>query len=158
MIRDISSDGYPAFWSGGLRGTPWEHDPWSIGVSLEVALYSGMEETVRWNYDTYQELHFDPTVEINAGLSVGYSFGSSILYAGPLLHLGYMSADARTHVFGPDWSVQDSVNSVTIRDKPGWGCFIGWQRAFADGDWNIQLEGSVLSGGFGGAISCFKSW
>jgi hypothetical protein len=158
MIRDVSSDGYPAFWSGGLRGTPWENETWSIGFSLEIAVYSGMEETIRWTYNTYQELEFDPTVEINAGISVGCCFANGILYGGPLLHLGYASADARTHVFTEDWSIQDSVDAVTIRDKPGWGFFFGWQRGIRDGEWTLQLEASVLNGGFGGAVSIFKAW
>jgi hypothetical protein len=158
MTRDVSSDGYPAFWSGGLRGKTWENEAWSIGVSLEVAVYSGMDETIRWTYNTYQELHFDPTVEINAGISLGYKLANGMLYGGPLLHFGYSSADVRTHVFGPDWSIQDSIDAVTIRDKPGWGCFVGWQRPIGDDGWNLQLEGSALNGGFGGAISCFKAW
>jgi hypothetical protein len=158
MIRDVSSDGYPLFASGGLRGTCWERENWSIGLSLEAAVYSGMEETVRWSFDRYQELLFDPTVEINAGLSIGYCLERGIVYSGPLLHLGYARADVRTHIFGPNWTVEDSIDAVTIRDKPGWGWFLGWQRPIGECGWNLQLEGSVLNEGFGGAISCFKAW
>jgi hypothetical protein len=158
MIRDVSSDGYPAFVSAGLRGKGWECGAWSIGASLEVAVYSGMEETIRWSFDRYQELHFDRTVEINAGVSIGYFLQRGILYSGPLLHLGYASADVRTHIFGEDWTVEDSIDALTIRDKPGLGWFIGWQRPIGDCGWSLQLEGAVLDGGFGGAISFFKAW
>ena len=158
MIHDVSSDGYPAFFSGGLRGNLWECERWSVGASFEAAVYSSMEKTIRWNFDRYQELHFDPTVEINTGVSVGYSLEQGILYGGPLLHFGYASADVRTHVFGADWTVQDSIDAVTIRDKAGWGWFVGWQRPISEDGWSLQVEGSVLNGGLGGAISCFKAW
>jgi hypothetical protein len=158
MVRDVSSDGYPAFLSGGLRGTAWANGAWSIGIALEVAVYSGMEENVRWMYDTYQELRFDPTVEINGGISVGYQFSQSILYAGPLIHFGYTMVDVRTHTFGPDWNIRDEIDALTIRDKGGIGCFVGWQRPIGANGWYVQLEGSVLRGGFGGALSCFKTW
>jgi hypothetical protein len=158
MLRDVSSDGYPAFLSGGIRGTPWMSESWSIGISLEVAVYSGMEKTVRWTHDTYEELHFDPTVEINAGISVGYHLDHGVLYAGPLIHFGYAMADVRTHTFGDEWNIRDHIDGLTVRDKPGMGGFLGWQCPIGECGWAIQLEGSVLRGGFGGAISFFRAW
>jgi hypothetical protein len=158
MLRDVSSDGYPAFLSGGVRGSSCVNGTWSIGISIEVAVYSRMEETIRWTFDTYQELHFDPTVEINGGMSIGYNLEHGILYGGPLIHFGYAMADIRTHTFGSDWSVRDSIDALTIRDKAGVGGFVGWQRPIGENGWNLQVEGSALRGGFGGAISCFKAW
>jgi hypothetical protein len=157
-LHDVSSDGYPAFLSGGMRGTAWGNGAWSIGISLEVAVYSGMEQTIRWTYNTYQELHFDPTVEINGGISIGYNLEQGVLYGGPLIHFGYAMADIRTHTFGSDWAIRDTIDGLTIRDKAGVGCFVGWQRPIGGRGWTLQLEGSVLRGGFGGALSCFWAW
>jgi hypothetical protein len=159
MTRDVSTDGSPpGFVSGGLRGKAWQLGRVSIGGSLEAAYYSGMESNVRWNYDAYQELLFDPTVEITAALSVGCDLGRSVIYGGPLLHFGYSRLDLRTHKFGPNWEVEDSVNILTIRDKGGCGGFLGWRTPIGQNGWHLQLEGAGLRGGFAGAAGFFRSW
>ncbi len=159
MTRDVSSDGYPAFLSGGLRGTAWQFgEGWSVGGSLEAGWYSGLERSIRWNYDAYQELLFDPTVEINAALSVGYDLGRGVVYGGPLLHFAYNRVDVRTHKFGPNWEIEDSVNALTIRDKGGWGGLVGWRTPIGENGWQLQLEGAGLCGGFAGAVGFFRSW
>ncbi|MFH1266442.1 MAG: hypothetical protein ABIK89_12005 [Planctomycetota bacterium] len=159
LTHDVSTDGSPpAFLSGGLRGKAWQFGRWSIGGSLEAAWYSGMERNVRWNYDVYQELHFDSTVEITAALSVGYDLGRSVVYGGPLLHFGYNRVDVRTHEFGPDWDIEDSVDALTIRDKGGCGGFLGWRTPIGENGWHLQLEGAGLRGGFAGALGFFRSW
>ena len=157
-VHDVHIDGYPAFLSGGLRGKAWQRGRWSLGASLEAACYSGVKETVRWDYDVYQELFFDPTMEINAGLSLGCDLGRSILYGGPLLHFAYTRADVRTHEFGPDWDIEDSIDDKTIRDKAGWGGFLGWRAPLGENGWHLQIEGAALREGFGGALGVFRSW
>jgi len=156
--RDVSSDGYPAFLSGGLRGRAWQGGRVSIGGSLEAACYSAQERAVRWNYDVYQELHFDSTVEINVALSVGYDLGRGVVYGGPLVHFGYSRVDVRTHEFGPDWDVEDSIDALTIRDKGGCGGFLGWRTPIGQNGWQLQLEGAGMYGGFAGALGFFRSW
>ena len=158
MTRDVSSDGYPAFLSGGLRGKAWQCGRVSIGGSLEVAWYSGLERNVRWDYDVYQELFFDATVEINAAVSVGYDLGRSVVYGGPLLHFGYNRVDVRTHEFGPDWDIEESIDALTIRDKGGCGGFLGWRAPLGVNGWRLQIEGAGLRGGFGCALGFFRSW
>lgn len=158
MVKDVHSDNYPAFLSGGLRGKAWQRDRWSLGASLEAAWYSGLRQTIRWDYDVYQELFFDSAVEINAGLSLGCDLGRSVVYVGPLLHFAYTRADVRTHEFGSDWGVEDSIDDQTIRDKAGWGGFLGWRTPIGENGWHAQLEGSVLREGFGGALGLFRSW
>ena len=159
MTRDVSTDGSPpAFVSGGLRGKAWQFGRVSIGGSFEATWYSGMDRIIRWDYNVYQELFFDPTVEITAALSVGYALGRSVLYGGPLLHFGYNRADVRTHEFGPDWDIEDSVNALTIRDKAGCGGFLGWRTPIGRQGWHLQFEGAGVRGGFAGALGFFKSW
>lgn len=158
MTRDVSSDGYPAFLSGGLRGKAWQFGRGSIGGSLEAAWYAGLERNVRWNYDAYQELFFDATVEITAALSVGYELGRSVVYGGPLFHFGYNRVDVRTHQFGPEWDIEDSIDALTIRDKGGCGGFLGWRTPIGENGWHLQLEGAGLHGGFAGALGFFRSW
>ncbi|OHB80777.1 MAG: hypothetical protein A2V98_04545 [Planctomycetes bacterium RBG_16_64_12] len=159
MTRDVSTDGSPpAFLSGGLRGKAWQFGRVSIGGSLEAAWYSGLERNVRWNYDAYQELFFDSTVEITAALTVGYDLGRSVVYGGPLLHFGYNRVDVRTHEFGPDWDIEDSIDALTIRDKGGWGGFFGWRTSIGENGWHLQLEGAGLRGGFAGALGFFRRW
>lgn len=155
--RDISSQGYPAFVGGGLRGNLWECEAWSIGLSLETALYAGVERDIRWDYNVYQRLFFDPTLEINVGLPIGCDLGAGLLYAGPLLHFGYTTADVRTHEFGPDWDVEDKINELNVRDKAGVGAFLGWRMPLGENGWHLQVEGAVLQGGFGGAIGIYKA-
>jgi hypothetical protein len=128
-----------------------------VGASCETAYYSGLEKNIRWDHDVYQTLIFDPPLEINLGLSLGYSFGPCVVYAGPLLHFGYTSVDVRTHEFGEDWDVEEEIDVLTIRDKAGWGAFMGWQMPLGEDGWAIQLEGAVLNGGFGAAIGFFKA-
>jgi len=154
--HDISSHGYPAFFSGGLRGTLWEGETWSIGVSLETAWYSGLEKDIRWDYDVYQTLIFDPTLEFNAGVSLGCRLGVGILYGGPLVHFAYTSVDVRTHEFGPDWDVEEEIDVLTIRDKGGLGAFLGWCMPLGDAGWHCQLEGAALNGGFGIGVGFFR--
>jgi hypothetical protein len=154
--HDLASEGYPAFFSGGLRGKLWEWDDWSLGASFEAALYAGMDRSIRWNYNIYQTLRFDPPLEFNLGLSIGRDCGLGTLYFGSLLHYAYTSVDVRTNEFGPNWQVEDHIDALTIRDKAGWGAFVGWQMPLGDDGWNLQLEGSALRGGFGFAISFFK--
>ncbi len=147
LTRDVSSDGYPACVSGGLRGKAWQFGRVSVGGSLEVAWYSGLERAVRWDYDVYQELLFDSTVEITAALSVGCNLGRSVLYGGPLVHFGYNRVDVRTHEFGADWDVEDSVDALTIRDKGGCGGFFGWRAPIGRNGWHLQLEGPACPAG-----------
>src|SRR5207244_11499040 len=154
--RDIASQGYPGFVSGGVRGKLWECGDWSGGASLEAALQCGLERDIRWDYHVYQTLRFDAPVEFNLGLSLGYDLGPGILYAGPLLHYAYTSADVRTHEFGPGWGIEDHIDMLTVRDKAGWGGFLGWQMPLGDDGWNLQLEGAVLHNGFGVGIGFFK--
>jgi len=158
MTRDVSSDGYPAFLSGGLRGTAWRCGRVSIGGSLEVAWYSSLERNVRWDYDVYQELLFDATVEITAAVSVGCDIGRGVVYGGPLVHFGYNRVDVRTHEFGPDWDIEDNIDALTIRDKAGCGGFLGWRTPIGENGWHLQLEGAGLRGGFAGALGFFRSW
>lgn len=158
MGYDVHTDGYPAFLSGGLRGQMWQHGRWSIGASLEGAWYSAAKHTIRWTYDCYQELYFDSTVEITAGLPVGYNLGRGVVYAGPLLHFAYTRADVRTHEFGPEWEIEDHIDDRTIRDKAGWGAFLGWQTPIGENGWHLQLEGCALRDGVGGALSFFRNW
>ena len=158
MTRDVSSDGYPAFLSGGLRGKAWQCGRVSVGGSLEAAWYSGLERNVRWDYDVYQELLFDSTVEITAAVSVGCDVGRGVVYGGPLVHFGYNRVDVRTHEFGPDWDIEDSVDALTIRDKAGCGGFLGWRTPIGENGWHLQLEGAGLRGGFAGALGFFRSW
>jgi hypothetical protein len=158
MTRDVSSDGYPAFLSGGVRGKAWQFGRWSIGSSLEVAWYSGLERSVRWSYDVYQELLFDSTVEINAAVSFGCCLGRSIVYGGPLLHFGYGRVDVRTHEFGPDWDIEESIDALTIRDKGGCGGFLGWRTPLGRNGWHLQLEAAGLRGGVAGALGFYRSW
>lgn len=158
LTRDVSSDGYPAFLSGGIRGRAWQLGRISIGGSLEVAWYSGLERSVRWDYDVYQELLFDSTVEITAALSVGCDLGRGVVYAGPLVHFGYNRVDVRTHEFGPDWDVEESIDALTIRDKEGCGGFLGLRAPLGQNGWHVQLEGAGLRGGFAGALGFFRSW
>jgi hypothetical protein len=155
--HDISSDGYPAFVSGGIRAKLLECEGWSIGVSVEAAWYSGLEKDIRWDYDVYQTLLFDPPLEINAGLSLGCNLDPCVLYAGALLHFGYTRADVRTHECGPGWDVEEDIDALTIRDKAGFGAFVGWQIPLGEDGWQLQLEGAVLRGGFGAAIGIFKT-
>jgi hypothetical protein len=156
--RDVSSDGYPLFGSLGVRGCFYGGKRWSFGAALEVALYSGMDKTIRWKQDVFQEIRFDPASEINAGLSVGYQIGRSTIYGGPLIHFGYTRADTRTHYFGSNWSVDDEIDALTVRDKASVGSFLGWQTPLGENGWNLLLEGSTISEGFGGAIAFFRSW
>jgi hypothetical protein len=156
--RDVSSDGYPAFLSIGLRGKAWQCGRLSIGASIEAAWYSGLERSIRWNYDAYQELLFDPTTEINVALTVGYQVGRGVFYGGPLVHFGYNRVDVRTHEFGPDWDIEESVDALTIRDKGGCGGFFGWRTPIGCSGWNLQLEGAGVRGGVGGAIGFYRSW
>jgi hypothetical protein len=159
MARDVSTDGSPpAFLSGGLRGKIWQFGRGSIGGSLEVAWYSGMDRVIRWKHDVYQDLFFDPTVEITAALPVGYDLGRSVLYGGPLLHFGYTGVDVRTHEFGPDWDIEESVEALTIRDKGGFGGFFGWRTPIGGHGWHLQVEGAGLRGGFAGGLGFFRSW
>jgi hypothetical protein len=159
MIRDVSTDGSPpAFLSGGLRGKTWHFGRASIGGSLEAAWYSGMDRIIRWNYDVYQELFFDSTVEITAALSVGYDLGRSVLYGGPLLHFGYNRVDVRTHEFGPDWDIEETIDAFVIRDKGGCGGFLGWRTPIGENGWHLQIEGAGLRGGLAGALGFFRSW
>jgi len=158
LTRDVSSDGYPAFLSGGVRGKAWQLGRVSIGGSLEVAWYSGLERSVRWDYDVYQELLFDSTVEITAAVSIGCDLGRGVVYAGPLVHFGYNRVDVRTHEFGPDWDVEESIDALTIRDKQGCGGFLGWRTPIGQNGWHVQLEGAALRGGFAGALGFFRSW
>ena len=158
MARDVSSDGYPAFLSGGLRGKAWQFGNASIGASLEAAWYFGQERTIRWKHDVYQELLFDPTVEINAGVTVGYDLGRSVVYAGPLVHFGYIRADVRTHEFGPDWDIEEHVDALTIRDKGGCGGLLGWRAPLGENGWHLQIEGAGLAGGFAGSVGLFRAW
>jgi hypothetical protein len=155
--HDVSSEGYPAFASLGLRGALWECEGWSIGASLEAAWYAGIEKYIRWDYDVYQRLYIDSTVEFNIGLSLGCDLGVGLLYLGPLIHFGYASGDVRTHEFGPGWDTEDDIDALNVRDKGGLGAFLGWQMPLGEGGWHFQLEGSVLNGGFGGAIAFFKT-
>jgi hypothetical protein len=154
--HDIASQGYPAFFSGGLRGALWQGEVWSIGAALEAAWYPGMQKDIRWDFDVYQRLMFDPTVEFNIGLSVGCNLGAGVLYAGPLVHFAYTGADVITHEFGPGWDVEEDVDALTIRDKGGLGGFLGWRMPLGEGGWGFQVEGAVLYGGFGGAIGIFR--
>ena len=159
MTRDVSTDGSPpAFLSGGLRGKMWQVGRWSIGGSLEAGWYSGMDRYVRWNSHVYQDLLFDPTVEITAALSVGCDLGRSVVYGGPMLHFGYSRLHVRTHEFGPDWDVEETINALTIRDKGGYGGFLGWRTPIGESGWHLQLEGAGLRGGFAGALGFFRSW
>lgn len=158
LTRDVSSDGYPAFFSGGIRGKGWQWGRVSIGGSFEAAWYSGLERSVRWDYYVYQELLFDSTVELTAALPVGYDLGRGVVYGGPLVHFGYTRVDVRTHEFGPDWDVEESIDEVTIRDKCGCGGFFGWRTPLGHNGWQLQLEGTGLVGGFGGALGFFRSW
>ena len=155
--KDVSSQGYPAFLSGGVRGTFWQWGPWTLGGSFEAAWYAGLERYIRWDYDAYQQLYVDPTVEFNAGLSLAYDFGFGTFYWGPLVHFGYTNADVRTHEFGPNWDVEEEINALNVRDKAGFGGLFGWQMPLGGGGWNLQIEGSVLSGGFGIGVGFFHS-
>jgi len=158
LTHDVSSDGYPAFVSVGVRGKGWQFGRVSVGGSIEAAWYAAFEKNVRWDYDVYQELLFDSTVEITAALSVGCDLGRSVLYAGPLVHFGYNRVDVRTHEFGADWDVEDSVDALTIRDKGGCGGFVGWRAPIGRNGWHIQLEGAGVTGGCAGALGFFRSW
>lgn len=156
--RDVSSDGYPLFSSLGVRGCFYQGERWSFGAALEAALYSSMDKTVRWKQDVFQEIRFDPTIEITAGLSVGYQIGRSTIYGGPFIHFGYTRADTRTHYFGSSWDVDDKIDALTVRDKASVGSFLGWQTPLGDNGWSLLLEGSTISEGFGGTVAFFKSW
>lgn len=159
LTQDVSTDGSPpGFLSGGLRGKMWQVDRWSIGGSLEIGWYSGMDRYIRWNYNAYQELLFDPTVEITAALPVGCDLGRGVVYGGPLLHFGYSRLNVRTHTFGPDWGVEDSIRALTIRDKGGYGGFLGWRTPIGENGWHLQLEGAGLRGGLAGALGFYKDW
>ncbi len=158
LAKDVHDDGYPVFLSGGLRGKAWHFGRWSLGASLEAAWYPGFKQTIRWDYDVYQELFFDSTTEISAGLSLGCTLGRSIFYGGPLLHFAYTRADVRTHEFGPDWDIEDSIDDQTVRDKAGWGGFLGWRRPVGEIGWHVQFEGAALRDGFGGSLGLFRSW
>lgn len=158
ISHDVSSDGYPAFLSGGLRGKAWQWGPVTVGASLEAAWFPGLRKAIRWDHDVYQELYFDSTIEINTGLSLGYPLGRSVVYCGPSLHFAYTRVDVRTHEFGPDWEIEDSIDALTIRDKAGWGGFLGWYTPLGENGWHLQLEGAGMSGGFQGAIGFFRSW
>ncbi len=158
MTRDVSSDGYPAFVSGGLRGEAWRFGNGSIGGCFEAAWYSAQERAIRWQHDVYQELLFDSTVEFNAALTVGYDLGRSVVYAGPLVHFAYTRADVRTHEFGPEWDIEESVDALTIRDKGGCGGFLGWRTPIGQNGWHLQLEGAGLTGGFAGSLGLFRAW
>jgi len=158
MARDVSSDGYPAFLSLGVRGRAWRFGCVSIGGSLEAAWYSSQERNIRWDYNVYQELLFDATTEINAALSVGYELGRGVFYAGPLVHWAYTRVDVRTHTFGPDWDVEDSIDALTIRDKNGVGGFFGWRTPIGQRGWHLQLEGAGLRGGLAGALGFYRRW
>ena len=156
LDHDVSSQGYPAFFSGGLRGRPWASGPWSIGASLEAALYSSLEKTIRWKHDVYQELSFGPMLELNGGLTLGRYLGDGVVYGGPLIHFGYARADVRTHKFGKNWEIEDSIAELTVRDKAGFGGLLGWQMPIGRYRWKLQLELTAVRGGFGGAISFFN--
>lgn len=159
MTHDVSTDGSPpGFLSGGLRGKMWQVGKWSIGGSLEVGWYSRMNRYIRWDYDAYQELLFEPTLEITAALSVGCDLGSGVVYGGPMLHFGYNRLNVRTHEFGPDWDVEESISALTIRDKGGCGGFLGWRTPIGENGWHLQLEGAGLRGGFAGAVGLFRTW
>jgi len=155
--HDVASESYPMFFSGGVRGTLWASDGWSLGGSCEVGMYSGIEKNIRWDYNVYQTLLIDPPIEINLGLSFGCELGGTVLYAGPLLHFGYTSVDIHTHKFGRNWEVEDEVNALTIRDKAGIGAFAGWQVPLGENGWQLQLEGAVLKGGFGIGVGIFRT-
>ena len=157
LEKDVSSHGYPAFGSLGIRGRGWQAGPWSLGASLEVAWYNALETNLRWDYDVYQELYFDSTLEFNIGITLGYELGCSIVYGGPLFHFAYTRADVRTHEFGMDWDVEDDIDELTVRDKAGVGAFLGWRTPIGEYGWNLQLEGSALPGGFGGAVGFYKT-
>lgn len=158
MTRDVSTDGYPAFLSFGLRGEAWRCGRLSLGASCEAAWYFGFERSVRWNYDAYQELLFDATTEITAAVTVGYDVGQGVFYAGPLVHFGYLRADVRTHEFGPDWDVEESVDALTIRDKGGCGGFFGWRTPIGQNGWHLQIEGAGMRGGCAGALGFYRCW
>lgn len=156
--RDVSSDGYPAFFSGGLRGMFGEYGRWSLGAAAEFASYAGQERAIRWDWDVYQELHFESTFEMNFGLSLGCRVGSTMLYSGPLLHYGYTRVDVRTHEFGDEWEVEDTIQAETIRDKAGLGFFFGLDRELGQAGWRIQLEGAGLRNGMGGALGIYRRY
>lgn len=158
MGRDVHADGYPAFLSGGLRGKAWQSGRWSLGASFDTSWYGSAKETIRWTYNVYQELYVDPTVEINAALSIGCDVGRGVVYGGPLLHFAYTRIDVRTHEFGPDWEIEDRIDDRTVRDKGGWGGFVGWRTPLGDNGWHLQLEGTALRDGLGGALSFYRSW
>jgi len=159
MIRDVSTDGSPpGFVSGGLRGEMWRLGRFSVGGSCEAAWYSGMERNIRWNYNAYQELLFDSTFEITAALPVGYDFGRSVVYGGPLLHFGYNRLNVRTHKFDADWEIEDTIHALTIRDKGGCGGFLGWRAPVGENGWHLQLEAAGLRGGVAGSLGFFRSW
>jgi hypothetical protein len=158
MVRDVSSDGYPAFLSIGLRGRAWQCGRLSLGASLEAAWYAGLERDIRWNYDAYQELYFDPTTEINAAASLGWDLGRGVLYAGPLVHFAHTRVDVRTHEFGPEWDIEERVDGLVIGDKNGVGGFFGWRVPLGNRGWQLQLEGAGLRGGLAGALGFFRSW
>lgn len=159
MIRDVSTDGSPpGFASGGVRGELWRFGRASIGGSLEAGWYSGMQRCIRWNYDAYQELLFDPTFEITAAVPVAFDVGRGEIYGGPLLHFGYNRLNLRTHKFDADWEIEDTVHALTIRDKAGCGGFFGWRTPLGDNGWHLQLEATGLKGGFGGAVGFYRGW
>lgn len=157
--RDVSSDGYPAFFSGGVRFRALQIGRWSLGGSLEAARYAAQERAIRWSYDIYQELHFDSTLEFNFGLSIGWRIGQqSTLYGGPLLHMAYTNVDVRTNEFGPDWEIEDTLEAITLRDKAGVGGFFGWSSPLGGSAWTVQLEGYALARGLGGAANVYCSF
>ncbi|NLS91829.1 MAG: hypothetical protein GXX96_06570 [Planctomycetaceae bacterium] len=159
MIRDVSTDGSPpGFLSCGIRGELWRFGNWTVGGSFEGGWYSGMRRYIRWNYDAYQELLFDPTFEMTAALPVGRDVGRGVVYGGPLLHFGYNRLNVRTHEFGPDWDIEEDIHALTIRDKGGCGGFLGWRTPLGENGWNLQLEAAGLRGGFGGAIGFYRGW
>jgi hypothetical protein len=135
-----------------------QYGRWSLGASAEFASYAGQERAIRWDHDIYQELHFESVFEMNFGLSIGCQVGQTMLYGGPLLHFGYTTVDVRTHEFGDDWEVEDSIQAETIRDKAGLGAFFGLDRGLGEAGWRLQLEGAGLRNGLGGALGIYRRY
>lgn len=159
MVRDISTDGSPpGFVAGGLRGEMARFARVTVGGSVEAAWHCGMDRFVRWNYNVYQELLFDPAFEITAAFPVGCDLGRTVLYGGPLLHFGYSRLNVRTHTFDADWEVEDTIHALTLRDKAGVGGFLGWRAPLGEKGWHLQLEAAGLRGGFAGALGFYRNW
>jgi hypothetical protein len=155
--RDVSSDGYQAFSTLGLRGLVWESGRWSLGSACSVSRYSPFDVSKTVAVNAFQTVYIDAPIEIDCGFPITWRFGELgelVCYAGPMVHFGYLEGDTRTHTFDDGHLLSDEINSLNVRDKGNVGLFFGLQGPLLRTHARWQAEGEYRDG-FGGSASVY---